>query len=394
MRKRIAFVIQRYHSEISGGAEALVRSYVQRLKDDFEITILTSCCLDYNEWRNDLPEGEQWEDGVRVIRFLSDQRRDAKRCADLTTQIYEQPHQDFLLAANWLRSIGPECAGLLNYIANFAREYDLFVFSGYLYFTTTYALPLVAHKAVLIPTAHEEDSLLRCNYFKGMMRMPLGMIYLTQTERELVQGRFDNAEIAHMVAGSGVQLPCEIESSSVTGDYFIYIGRVDETKDCGMLLRAWEAFRRDHAEATLVLVGQISMEVPQNAGILCTGFVSEAEKYALLAGARALILPSRVESLSIVTLEAMALGIPVLLRRQCAVLREHAERSGAGLCFDTEAELCAQMDALDVQTMEKMCTNGKIYIQNHYQWDKIIDGLKDFLQNRIDEAQQAQVGTI
>ena len=48
------------------------------------------------------------------------------------------------------------------------------------------------------------------------------------------------------------------------------------------------------------MVGKMMMDEPSHPDICCLGFISEEDKYALMAGARALVLPSEFESLSLV----------------------------------------------------------------------------------------------
>ena len=65
------------------------------------------------------------------------------------------------------------------------------------------------------------------------------------------------------------------------------------------------------------------------------GFLDEEERRAAYAEALALVNPSHMESLSIVLMEAWLEGTPALVAPGSDVLREHAERSGGGLVFDS-----------------------------------------------------------
>ena len=61
----------------------------------------------------------------------------------------------------------------------------------------------------------------------------------------------------------------------------------------------------------------------KNDNIIFTGFIGEEEKLLYLQHSMALIIPSRYESLSMVTLEAMSFGKPVLANGYCDVLKGH-----------------------------------------------------------------------
>jgi hypothetical protein len=60
---RLAFVVQRYGSDIAGGSEAHCRAIAHRLSPRHEITVLTTCAADYVTWANVYPAGES-SDGL------------------------------------------------------------------------------------------------------------------------------------------------------------------------------------------------------------------------------------------------------------------------------------------------------------------------------------------
>ena len=66
----------------------------------------------------------------------------------------------------------------------------------------------------------------------------------------------------------------------------------------------------------------------------------------MLAAAEALVMPSPYESLSMVALEAWALGRPVLATARCDVLVGQCLRSNAGLYYEDAREFDAMLDLL------------------------------------------------
>ena len=67
---------------------------------------------------------------------------------------------------------------------------------------------------------------------------------------------------------------------------------------------------------------------------------------ALLTQARALIMPSPFESLSMVLLEAWNHGLPALVNARCKVLRGQVERADGGLYYGNAIEFIAALDYL------------------------------------------------
>src|SRR6185295_1209275 len=90
--------------------------------------------------------------------------------------------------------------------------------------------------------------------------------------------------------------------------------------------------------AELVLIGKMAMDEPRIPGVRYLGYLSDEEKRAAMAGARAVVCPSPYESLSIVLLEGMALGTPALATTRSEVLTDHCRRSNAGLWYANAEE--------------------------------------------------------
>ena len=102
----------------------------------------------------------------------------------------------------------------------------------------------------------------------------------------------------------------------------IYIGRIDENKGCPQLFEYFLRFKRDTgSEVKLVLIGNTVLRIPSHPDIRHLGFLPEEDKFDALSGAELLVMPSFYESLSMVTLEAWALGRPVLANAHCDVLQ-------------------------------------------------------------------------
>jgi hypothetical protein len=92
-----------------------------------------------------------------------------------------------------------------------------------------------------------------------------------------------------------------------------------------------------------------------------------------MAAAEVLIMPSYFESLSMVALEAWALGKPVLANGKCDVLRGQCVRSNAGLYYDSGAEFMETLSTLERNRWlaASLGRNGRQFFRDHYDWPVI-----------------------
>jgi glycosyltransferase involved in cell wall biosynthesis len=92
-----------------------------------------------------------------------------------------------------------------------------------------------------------------------------------------------------------------------------------------------------------------------------------------MAAADLLIMPSYLESLSMVALEAWALGRPVLANGKCDVLRGQCVRSNAGLYYETYSEFIESLSAMERNRWlsAALGRNGRLFFREHYDWPVI-----------------------
>jgi glycosyltransferase involved in cell wall biosynthesis len=160
----------------------------------------------------------------------------------------------------------------------------------------------------------------------------------------------------------------------LTSPYFIYVGRIDANKGCAELFDHFVDYVAiSERPLDLVLIGTPILEIPSHPRIRHLGFVSDADKFDAIAGATALIMPSYFESLSMVALEAWALGRPVLANGRCDVLVGQSQRSNAGLYYQNAAEFRAAADRLleDEALARALGENGRAYYSDNYAWPVI-----------------------
>jgi glycosyltransferase involved in cell wall biosynthesis len=120
--------------------------------------------------------------------------------------------------------------------------------------------------------------------------------------------------------------------------YLLYLGALEPRKAVDVLAAA---HARAGADAALVLAGEGRL-VPRGPGIHALGRVARADKAALLAGALAVVLPSRVEGYGYPPLEGYAHGTPAIAS-DLPALRETA---GGGAVYVRPGDVAALVGAL------------------------------------------------
>ena len=130
----------------------------------------------------------------------------------------------------------------------------------------------------------------------------------------------------------------------------------------------------------LVVIGKVMMKATESQHVHYLGFVTEDEKYAALEGAQALIMPSEHESLSLVVLEAMAMGIPIIVNGNSKVLEGHCRRSGAGYSYTNYLSFRDALEDLKRCNRMEISKKGMQYVQNEYSWENTITQYRNLIE--------------
>ena len=382
-KPKVVFVVARYGAEVCGGAETHCRLIAEHMCDEWEITVVTTCALDYLSWENHFEPGESFLSGVRVKRLPTVRERDMVAFGRVNEELTQ--HYDPELAREWMRLQGPDSPQLLASLEDFYPETDLFLFFGYLYATTFFGLPKVARKSALIPMAHEEP-MIEFPLYDETFESARFLLFNSIEESRLLRRRFSLAAGSGEVVGVRPHPPQPLpESHRVRHPrpYFLYLGRIDYPKGVGDLLHWYVQFRLAEY-ADLVLAGEPQMEIPKDPGVCCYGFVEEARKHALIEGAEFLVHPSPYESLSLTVLEAWDQNRAVLVNGRCDTLRGQIVRSGGGLTYNDargfrDAVLCLLRRPAKRALMG---IRGNRYLNSVYEW-KTIEGKLEHALDRV-----------
>jgi glycosyltransferase involved in cell wall biosynthesis len=402
---KIAFIVQRYGTEILGGAEYACRLIAERLADRHQVDVLTTCARDYVTWKNEYPEGSDRIRGVTVRRFANARTRDIEAFNKTSDWIFNNAHTR-ADEMEWLKQQGPWCPSLIEYLERHHPTYDALVFFTYLYAPTVLGLRIAPSKSLLVPAAHDEPPI-RLGIYEEVFGAPAGIAWYTDAERRFVNSRFHLRTIVEDVVGCGVDLPegeariaepapaseddpptsREPLAAHLAGPanafrrrhrmhrpFALYGGRIDPGKGCEELLEYFQAYVSEGGDATLMLMGVKLMPLPEDPHVRFAGVLPDEERLHALEAATVVVVPSPHESLSLLALEAFAVGTPVLVNARSDVLVDHCLESHAGLFYADKWEFVEALKLLmrDEELRRAMGRNGKLYINRHFRWDLVL----------------------
>lgn len=378
MPRKIAIIVQRYGLEINGGAEYHARLIAEKICKYFEIEVFTSTALDYITWEHHYNEGREIINHIPVNRFRVERTRDTKRFGEIQHYIFTEEHKidDEI---EWLKEEGPYYPALLEELARREEEFAYFIFFSYRYYHSFFGVKRFRDKAILVPTA-EHDEVVYLRIFKHFFKLPAAFVYNSHEEKEIINKVSGNFQVPGDIVGVGSEIPDEFDPESfrkkfnIRGEYCLYIGRLDENKGVPQLLDFFTRLLSEkNIDLTLVLMGKTLIDIPEHPNIRYLGFMDDKDKFDGLKGAAFLINPSQFESLSMVILEAWAIGKPVVVNGRTEVLQGQCRRSNAGLWYTFYEEFKEIMLLLSGNSRLRsiMGKNGSDFFNKNYSWPVI-----------------------
>jgi glycosyltransferase involved in cell wall biosynthesis len=416
--KPLAIVIPWFGAELKGGAEQQAFQLATRLAArGARVEVLTTCCRSFqDDWAtNHHAPGRVEAHGFNVRRFPvgardreAFDRVNAKLLAltplDLRAGVCPVSATD----AEIFSTQNINSPALLEHLRAHGDDYQSFIFIPYMFAPATSGLPLVAERAYLLPCLHDEPAA----YFpvvENLFHRARLLLFNSDGEQELAARLYGGASVfaRGVVAGEGIErvaavdnvvnrqqlmnaLPAELRAGA---PFVLYLGRRDETKNTGLLVRAFRRFKARAADAPatqlkLVLAGAGAHSYDERErGILDLGLVGEETKAALLVACRALFQPSRNESFSRVLMEAWSYGArPVAAHRECLATAIAVERAGGGWLAASEdewAQTFSRVATLPEAELALMGARGRRYADEHADWDKVIARYEELLDLKL-----------
>lgn len=408
--ERIAIVVQRYGTEVNGGAELHARLLARALGPHYEVDVLTSCALDHVHWAPHYPAGESRVEGCRVLRFGHPPRvRGRRRQLPLAHKLrfvlrrwlsrwgvapVRRPNgRERHDGLQFLRAQGPAVDGLLDHLRTSGDRYAALIFLTARFFPTAMGVLVAPERSLLVPTLHDEKAMV-LPHFHAVFRAPHRILYNTAAEQALAAQLYGADLAPSEVCGVGIDLPAPDTDHApafsrvatrlgLHAPYLLYVGRIDPGKGCAELFDFFARVAdRLPERLQLVVCGKLGMPAPAHPRIVLAGFVADDERNALMAHALALVVPSRHESLSLVLLESLAMGCPVIVHAGSEVLRQHVARSGVGIAydgFDSFAAAVAQTLRQPAAERDDQAARGRRYVAEHYGWQRITTRLRQLI---------------
>lgn len=189
-------------------------------------------------------------------------------------------------------------------------------------------------------------------------------------------------------------------SISTDDTLIVAIGRLTYLKSFDLLLYATRDVLKENSKITVAIVGQgkeeknlkaLAKKLRIDSRVVFTGFRSDVAD--ILNSADLLVHPSALEGIPNVIMEAMAMAKPVVAVNACGMPE---------LVVDGETGLLVQPDSKESLTeailklirdkgkMEEMGKKGYHRVKQHFDRDKKVSEMEQFLQEELDKSQQQE----
>ena len=372
--RRITFVTPRYGADVLGGAEQGARSLANMLsRGGWDVRVITSCARSHLTWADSFEPGTAIEEGVKVLRCPVKTLRSSD-FDDFSKRILPNASTiDEATALDWIDRQGPDSPSLLQAVASV--DEGILAFYPYLYQPTVRSIAHVQVPTVLHAACHDEPPL-ALPVFKNVFAAADALAHHTRAEQELILERFTSTlNTPQVVLGLPVEISDPVdplaacEALGLNDEPFaLVLGRVDPGKGTNEILQRFSEFRCRTDKGRLVLAGPVAYKPELPSHVTMLGPVPHEHKFGLLAAADMLINPSPRESFSIVLIEAMLVGTPVIVNGWCQPLLEHCRNSSAGLWYTGIADFQAALRRLfdDHLLREAMGQKGREYAQRFF----------------------------
>jgi glycosyltransferase involved in cell wall biosynthesis len=242
------------------------------------------------------------------------------------------------------------------------------------------------------------------------LRRAAGMIYTHSEERRLAAESVAQLPEGHVVP-LGADDPPSVSRHELAERFFVkhpgargrdlilFFGRLHPKKGVDLLISAFAELRPKYPNVRLLLVGPgdeayvraLNQQVVQlglDGDVTFTGPLTGIDKWQAIAASKVFVLPSHQENFAITVVEALRMGLPVVLSRRVNLWQDVVE-AGAGLACDMSPlgvarEIGRYLD--DPVLRSASGAAGQVLVEANFTWDRCADSTDAIYRNllRID----------
>lgn len=386
-QKRVAIVSARFGDGFAGGAESSLRTLAKSMSTHgHTVDVFTLGAS----------RASSFVDGIKVHRFCADPT-DAERFAAAAHAIRLPGGMQNTSAIEDYLQESPRSKALIEAMLH-RGPFDAVVVGPYAPALTRDVVEAFRDRVLVVPCFHDEPSAY-LPQIRAAFQNVGGMLYHSHEERQFAQAVLGlNHPNSHVI---GALIDTDTPGEQIRGRktvgtgrrYVMYCGRYCREKGLPEFLAYAQRYCDDRPNRfTIAFCGEGNIAIPNRPWACDLGFVDERTRRDVMAGSDALVLLSNSESLSLVTLEAMAQGTPVIVSDGCDVMREHAAH-GAGIVVDGYDAFAAALDDLweDPEHWREMGRAGREYVRQRFsngaayvdQWQAALNGLDISLSEQL-----------
>lgn len=205
---------------------------------------------------------------------------------------------------------------------------------------------------VSLPLMHEEDPNWPAEDLRSMLRSSSAVLAASSHEADRLSDVYGVPGEAVFVVGGGVDVVSSVTPYSERPNLILFLGRKSPSKGISLLLDAMRQVWDTHPDTSLAIVGargpdtqlvdRAIEDLPERLQrrVQSIDDVTDPEKHRMLSQARCLVLPSRLESLGLVILEAWSHETPVVAV-DTPVMRSVIDPGTDGLLIGPDAQSAA-----------------------------------------------------
>jgi glycosyltransferase involved in cell wall biosynthesis len=185
----------------------------------------------------------------------------------------------------------------------------------------------------LFPELHVPVKRVFFQFFIRQLVKADGLLFISESTQRDFEARFPatgpqksvihlGADLARLASDPDPAVFQALRDKFQLQDYVLYVGTIEPRKNLVGLIQAFERIASRHPQLQLVIAGKLGWDYddvleqartsPFHESIVLTGYINEAQKHALIKGARLFVYVSFYEGFGLPVLEGMAAGVATI----------------------------------------------------------------------------------